>query len=209
MGITRVERLDHLGIVVGVIHDSGIIEMIDSRIEPDEREEISTGEAEAIAGMILNSLGFSNRPISLTPQFFENKPMALLFRDGVSADSFNRFKLGRSLDKAFSYGCDMLFSEIALSVCQQESIDLRFNCLDTTSFSLTGEYIPDSDEHAIEAVAVTYGYSKDHRPDLKQAVLELMVSQDGGVPFLSKSWDGNASGNAIFKERSAAFGHYI
>ena len=202
MNVARVERLDHLGIVAGVIKDLGIIEMIDSRIEPDEREEISTGEA--IAGMILNSLGFSNRPISLTPQFFENKPMALLFRDGVSADSFNRFKLGRSLDKAFSYGCDMLFSEIALSVCQQEGIDLRFNCLDTTSFSLTGEYIPDSDEHAI---AVTYGYSKDHRPDLKQAVLELMVSQDGGVPFLSKSWDGNASDNAIFKERSAALLH--
>ena len=199
MNVAKVERLDHLGIVAGVIHDLGIIEMIDSRIEPDEREEISTGEA--IAGMILNGLGFSNRPISLTPQFFENKPMALLFRDGVWSDSFNRFKLGRSLDKAFSYGCDMMFSEIALSVCQQEGIDLRFNCLDTTSFSLTGEYIPDSDEHAI---AVTYGYSKDHRPDLKQAVLELMVSQDGGVPFLSKSWDGNASDNAIFKERSAA-----
>jgi transposase len=199
MDVVKVERMDHLGIIAGVIQDLGIIEMIDSRITPDDREEISTGEA--IAGMILNGLGFSNRPISLTPQFFENKPMALLFRDGVSADSFNRFKLGRSLDKAFSYGCDMLFSEIALSVCQQEGIDLRFNCLDTTSFSLTGKYIPNSDEHAI---AVTYGYSKDHRPDLKQAVLELMVSQDGGVPFLSKSWDGNASDNAIFKERSAA-----
>ena len=202
MGVVKVERMDHLGIIAGVIQDLGIMEMIDSRIAPNEQEEISTGEA--IAGMILNGLGFSNRPISLTPQFFENRPMALLFRDGVSADLFNRFKLGRSLDKAFSYGCDMMFSEIALSVCQQEGIDLRFNCLDTTSFSLTGQYIPDSDEHAIEAVAVTYGYSKDHRPDLKQAVLELMVSQDGGIPFLSKSWDGNASDNAIFKERSAA-----
>ncbi len=179
MDVVKVERMDHLGIIAGVIQDLGIMEMIDSRIAPNEQEEISTGEA--IAGMILNGLGFSNRPISLTPQFFENKPMALLFRDGVSADSFNRFKLGRSLDKAFSYGCDMMFSEIALSVCQQEGIDLRFNSLDTTSFSLTGQYIPDSDEHAI---AVTYGYSKDHPrvredPDLKQAVLELMVSQDG------------------------------
>ncbi len=81
MNVARVERLDHLGIVSGVIKDLGMIEMIDRRIEPDEREEISTGEA--IAGRILNSLGFSNRPISLTPQFFENKPMALLFRDGV------------------------------------------------------------------------------------------------------------------------------
>jgi transposase len=199
MGVVRVERLDHLGIIAGVIQDLGIIEMIDSRIVPDEREEISTGEA--VAGMIVNSLGFSNRPISLTPQFFANKAMDLLFREGISSDSFNRFKLGRSLDKVFSYGCDMLFSEIALSVCQQEGIDLRFNCLDTTSFSLTGEYIPDSDEHAI---LVTHGYSKDHRPDLKQAVLELMVSQDGGVPFVSKSWDGNASDNNVFKERSAA-----
>ncbi|MHA2313618.1 MAG: IS1634 family transposase [Candidatus Thorarchaeota archaeon] len=199
MGIVKVERLDHLGIISGVMQDLGIIEMIDSRIVPDEREEISTGEA--VAGMVLNSLGFSNRPISLTPQFFENKAMDLLFRDGISSDSFNRFKLGRSLDKVFSYGCDLLFSEIALFVCQQEGIDLRFNCLDTTSFSLTGEYIPDSDEHAI---LVTHGYSKDHRPDLKQAVLELMVSQDGGIPFVSKSWDGNASDNNVFKERSAA-----
>ena len=64
---------------------------------------------------------------------------------------------------------------------------MRFNSLDTTSFSLTGEYDPDSDEHG---VLVTYGYSKAHRPDLKQVILELMVSQDGGVPFMSKSHDG-------------------
>ena len=78
---------------------------------------------------------------------------------------------------------------------------MRFNHLDTTSFSLTGDYVPESDEHAI---AITHGYSKDHRPDLKQAVLELMVSQDGGVPLLSKSWDGNASDTQIFQERAQA-----
>jgi len=194
-----VERLDHLGVISGVIKDLGLIEMIDSRIIPDEREEISTGEA--VAGMILNGLGFSDRPMTLTPQFFENRPMELLFREGVSPAQFNRFKLGRSLDKVFSYGCDVLFSEVAGAVCQQEGIDLRFTCLDTTSFSLTGEYDSDSDEHAI---SVTHGYSKDHRPDLKQAVLELMVAQDGGIPFVSKSWDGNASDNEVFKVRSEA-----
>jgi transposase len=83
---------------------------------------------------------------------------------------------------------DVTCCSVALSVCQQEGIDLRFSSLDTTSFSLTGEYEPDSDEHG---VLVTYGYSKDHRPDLKQVILELMVSQDGGVPFMSKSHDGN------------------
>ena len=76
---------------------------------------------------------------------------------------FNRFKLGRTLDEAHTYGCDRLFQELALSVCAQEGIDLRFNHLDTTSFALSGEYVPDSDEHAI---TITHGYSKDHRPEV-------------------------------------------
>ena len=173
--------------------------MIDARWLVHDHEEITAGEA--VAGMILNGLGFSDRPLTLTPQFFANKPLDLLFHEGVRAEMFNRFKLGRTLDEAYGYGCDLLLSELALSVCLQEGIDARFNHLDTTSFSLTGAYVPDSDEHAI---AITHGYSKDHRPDLKQAVLELMVSQDGGVPLMSKSWDGNASDTQIFQERAHA-----
>src|SRR5437763_4051671 len=53
-------------------------------------------------------------------------------------------------------------------------------------------------------MAITYGYSKDHRPDLKQAVLELMVAKDGGVPLMSQSWYGNASDTVVFKERCEA-----
>jgi transposase len=197
--IVTVERLDHLGIIAGVIKDLRLIEMIDARLGLNDQEDITTGEA--VVGMILNGLGFSDRPMSLTPQFFANRPVALLFRDGVSAEHFNRFKLGRSLDKTFSYGCDTLFSEVAMAVCQQEGIALQFSSLDTTSFSLTGAYVPETET---QAIAITYGYSKDHRPDLKQAVLELMVAQDGGVPFLSQSWDGNASDTVVFKERCEA-----
>jgi len=192
-----VERLDHLGVVASVIKELGIIEMIDARLPRHDQEAITAGEA--VAGMILNGLGFSNRPLSLTPQFFVNKPLDVLFRPGVHADMFNRFKLGRSLDEVSTYGCDLLFSELALAVCVQEGIDQRFNHLDTTSFSLSGEYAPESDEHVL---IITHGYSKDHRPDLKQAVLELMVSQDGGVPLLSKSWDGNTSDTKVFQERA-------
>jgi transposase len=197
--VITVERLDHLGSIAGVIKDLGLIEMIDTRVGLDDQEGITTGEA--IAGMILNGLGFSDRAMSLTPQFFANKPVGLLFRDGVSAEHFNRFKLGRSLDKTFSYGCDTLFSEVALAVCQPEEVALTFTCLDTTSFSLTGAYVPETDA---QAIAITYGYSKDHRPDLKQAVLELMVAHDGGVPLMSQSWDGNASDTVVFKARCEA-----
>lgn len=198
MARVRVERLDHLGVIAGVIKELGIVELIDSRIDSDEQEAITTGEA--ISGMLLNGLGFSDRPMSLTPQFFQNKPLDVLFRPGVVASHFNRFKLGRSLDKVFAYGCDALFSEISLAVCRQAGVDLRFHSLDTTTFSLTGAYVPDSDESAI---GIVRGYSKDHRPDLKQVVLETIVSQDGGIPLLCKSWDGNASDTKIFEARAA------
>jgi transposase len=195
----KVERLDHLGVVASVVKDLGIIEMIDARIPADEQENVTTGEA--IAAMIVNGLGFTSQPLYMTPQFFENKPVEELFREGVSAEHFNRFKLGRALDDAFSYGCDLLFTEIALPVCEKERIDTRFNSLDTTTLSVTGEYIPDTDT---EAVLITHGYSKDHRPDLKQACLELMSSQDGGMPLLSKAWNGNETDTEIFKTRTKA-----
>lgn len=190
-------RLDHLGVIAGVIRDLKIIEMLDNHIGIDDQEHISCGES--VAGMILNGLGFSQRPMSLTPQFFENKPLFHLFGRPMEAEYFNRFKLGRSLDEIYAYGCDGLFSQLSKQICQQEGIDVKYNHLDTTSFSVTGEYLADSDEHAIQ---LTHGYSKDHRPDLKQAVLELMVSSDEGVPLLSQSFDGNTTDNEVFKQRS-------
>ena len=199
MASVHVERLDHLGLIACMIKDFGLISLLDARLVPADQEEITPGEA--VAGMILNGLGFANRPLSLTPQFFTNKPLDLLFRPGVRAEMFNRFKLGRPLDEVHAYGCDLLLSELALAGCTQERIEQRFHHLDTTSFSLSGNYVSESDK---QAIAITHGYSKDHRPDLKQVVLELLVSQDGGVPLVSKSWDGNTSDTPIFKERAEA-----
>ena len=54
-----IKRLDHFGLVAGVIKDLGLIELIDSHFEKDDKENISTGEA--VAGMILNGLGFTQR----------------------------------------------------------------------------------------------------------------------------------------------------
>ena len=182
-----------------MIKDLGLIDRINARLVPDDQEVITPGEA--MAGMILNGLGFAHRPLSLTPPFCASKPLDLLFREGIKAEMCNRFKLGRTLDEAQAYGCDLLFQELALAICAHERIDLRCNHLDTTSFSLSGEYVPERDE---QASTITHGYSRDHRPDLKQAVLELLVSQDGGVPFVSKSWDGNPSDREMFQARAPA-----
>jgi hypothetical protein len=114
-----------LGLIASVIKDIGLIDMIDTRFVPDDQAVITPGEA--VAGMILNGLGFANRPLSFTPQFFANTPLDLLVRQGIDAEMFNRFKLGRPLDAAAASGCDLLFAELALAICAQEGIDRRFN----------------------------------------------------------------------------------
>ena len=91
--------------------------------------------------------------------------------------------------------------ERALAVGAHEGIALRGNHLDPPSFALTGEYVPDS---AAQAMTIPHGDAKAHRPALTHAVLELLVSQDGGGPFVRKSWEGNPSDTKIFQERAAA-----
>ena len=96
MTSVRVERLDHLGLIASTIKDLGLIDMIDARLAPNEQEVLTPGEA--VAGMILNGLGFANKPLTLTPQFFANKPLDLLFRQGVHAEMFNRFGCRSHID---------------------------------------------------------------------------------------------------------------
>ena len=73
----RVARLDHLGVIAAVIKNLGLIDMINTRLVPDAQEVITPGEA--VAGMILNGLGFANRPLSLTPQFLPTPPSICCF----------------------------------------------------------------------------------------------------------------------------------
>jgi transposase len=53
-------------------------------------------------------------------------------------------------------------------------------------------------------MTITHGSSNDHRPDLKQAVLELLVSHDGGVPCVRQRWDGHTSDIHVLQERAQA-----
>ena len=80
-----VERIDHLGIVAGTIKDLGLVELIDSQLGHYEGETLSAGET--VAGMILNGLGFSNKPLSLTPLLFQSLVKTMDFSPRLLVDS--------------------------------------------------------------------------------------------------------------------------
>ena len=52
----KIERLDHHGIVAGVIDDLGLVPLFDELLGHDEQSEISDGEA--IKGMIIRRSTF-------------------------------------------------------------------------------------------------------------------------------------------------------
>ena len=47
-------------------------------------------------------------------------------------------------------------------------------------------------------IKITYGYSRDHRPDLKQFVMNLICVGDGDIPVLIKIALGNQSDKTKF-----------
>jgi transposase len=98
MVAVHVERLDHVGVIASVINDFGLIDRLHARLVPAAQAVLTPGDA--VAGMSLNGLGLANRPLSLPPPFFANKPLALLCREGLEAAPGNRLKLGRTLAEA-------------------------------------------------------------------------------------------------------------
>jgi transposase len=163
----QTERLDHLGIVAGVCREAGIAEWLDDRAG-DQRRSVSIGTA--TVAMILNGLGFSNRQLYLVPQYFENKPVEHLLGEGITADMLNDDCLGRTLDWLYEHDVTTLFAGLALQARQRFEVQAHHLHIDTTSFSVNGDYAT-KEEGAPVPLAITYGYSRDHRDDLKQWML--------------------------------------
>jgi transposase len=181
------ERLDHLGVVAGVCREIGLAAQLDALAGPNQ-QQVSVGTA--TVAMILNGLGFSNRRLYLVSQFFATKPVEHLLDRGITAEMLHDDCLGRTLDWLHAHDPTALFAGIARQARQRFGIAARQVHVDTTSFAVTGEYEPDLDAHAI---AVTYGYSRDHRADLKQWMLALATTRQGDVPLFCQALDGNAS----------------
>jgi transposase len=190
----RIENLDHLGIIAGVVDRIGLVGRLDARLGSSPDEIISSGGV--VKAMILNGLGFVSAPLYLFSNFFEGKPCEHLLGEGIKAEHLNDDKLGRVLDKLFEAGLTSLFVELSLAAAQQEGVETERVHLDSTSLSVHGAYEGSEDS----AISITYGYSRDKRPDLKQFLVDLMVSGDGGIPVFLRVADGNESDQKVFTE---------
>ena len=211
-------RLDHLGIPAQMADEIGLIDAIDALLGVDAREVVTSGQA--VLAMALNCLGFTSRPLYITPKFFEPRNLKFLVggpRNGADVElgpeHFNEHKLGRTLDRIAAIGPDRVFLEVARRAFRAEKVGVPTLHIDTTSHSFQGIYEDEKGESIVgilgdesdepHRVTVTHGYSKDYRGDCKQVVQELIVSSDGDVPLMMKAFSGNTSDSTIMQERIA------
>lgn len=192
------KNLDHLGIVSGVCKEIKVAEEIDRIIGVDLRQKVTCGQA--VVAMVLNALGFVDKPLYLFPEFMKNKPVELLISPKLVAEDFNDDVLGRTLDKLSAKGLEEIFMCVA-SNAQTYTKNDRFFHSDTTSMSVHGKYEHDDE---IVPIQITYGYPKDHRVDLKQFVVSMVISQ--GLPVFVQGLSGNTSDKDHFRDLFQTYG---
>jgi transposase len=194
-GQIQTAALDHLGLVAAICKDLKIAQRIDDRLPCNAQRKVSPGRA--IIAMILNGLGFTNRRLYLTSQFFESKAVERLLGPDVSAKDITDYTLGHALDDIAEYGSSKLFAEVAFGIAIDNNLLENKHHLDTTSFLVHGTYEVNDDSKTIEVVR---GFSKDHRPDLKQIVLSLVVNGSSSIPLWMDPLDGNSSDKVSFHD---------
>jgi len=194
----KTEKLEHLGLVSSMIDELGIVESIDNAIKQDKKErKVTIGES--VKAMILNGLGFANRQLYLVPQFFENKPLDLLIKEGIEPNNLNDTVLGRALDSLYDFGVTPLFSLISTEAFSKIDLKAKYHHLDSTAIHVDGVY--NSQEEPKEGVVhITKGYSKDHRPDLNQVMLEMICENSHGIPLAMRALNGNSSDKTSFEK---------
>jgi transposase len=185
------EVLDHLGLVAGMFDELGIGDVLDRVLQHTPETRIVT-VGSAVKAMVLNGLGFVTQQLYLVPRFFQNKPTQRLIAPGVDAQHLHDDTLGRTLDMLYAYGVTELYSLIAATAAQRLGLAPTFAHLDSTSFHVDGRY-NSAEEPDAEVIHITRGYSRDHRPDLNQVMLDLIVEHQAGIPLLMKPLSGNSS----------------
>lgn len=207
-----VQDLDHLGIIAGIVDDIGIVEIIDRELGKHPQEKVSAGQA--VKAMILNCMGFLTSPLYLFSEFFAGKATEHLIGEGVTAEHLNESRLGRVMDQLYEYGITLMFVKIASEMSKKFGISTNHAHLDGTSIAVHGKYetVEGREESIVEnesgeplAIAITQGYSRDHRPDLKQFTWHLMTSEEEGIPLYMNVGNGNKTDQSAFPEVIKAF----
>jgi transposase len=189
-------------LILGLLRQLEVATIIDGFLPPHPDHVLSSGRGvEALVLAILDG----HHALYKVGSRLEERGMLSLLQRGLARTSLNDYRLGQILDALFAANLNQVFGAIALKALAVYAIPTPWLHQDTTTVVLYGAYPSREEERAQTSGEVAqepaqplaprpaHGHSKDGRPDLKQVLLSLGVSGDGGLPLRLGLRDGNTS----------------
>lgn len=185
----EVYPIQHLPIIKAYADQLGLVSLINHYVPTEMDVDAGT----VVLGLVLDTLR-GRSPLYRLEEFFAHQDTELLLGKALPPQAFTDDTVGRVLDRLYDMGTMKLFTACAVRAAARFGLERRYVHFDTTSRSVWGDY--QCAEEQDVPFQVTYGYSKDNRPDLKQFVLSTLCVERA-VPIWGKPADGNASDKTL------------
>lgn len=153
-------------------------------------------------GVLLRNLVVARVPLYSVGEWAREFAPSVLGLQAEQVRLLNDDRVGRALDQLFDADRSSLLTDLVVHMVREFDVALEQFHNDSTTLSLHGEYRGANGKlvRGKPTVVVTYGVSKDLRPDLKQLLWILTVSEDGAIPVHFKVADGNTEDSTTHLE---------
>src|ERR1700761_6448142 len=190
--ILHSERLGPLPLVNQFIDRIGLEALLDRHVPSDAHCAVPHARA---LGVLLRSIIVERVPIYRQQETVHGFACGMF---GIGSEEMNHLsddRLGRALDRLFDADRAALLIEVALAIAERFGVDFDECHNDSTTISFHGSYRGPSGRKIRDRTApvITYGHSKQHRPDMKQLLFILTMTADGNIPVAFRCTDGDAS----------------
>lgn len=161
--------------------------------DEDDRTIIDTSR---VVLLLVRNLLVSREPMYGVAEWARNFGPELFDFWTDDLEHLNDDRVGRCLDSLFKTLDSNLVLDVVTHVVREFDLSLDELHNDSTTVSFFGNYPGAEKERSVDGLtipAITWGHSKAHRPDLKQLLYILTVSDDGGVPVYFQTSSGNVT----------------
>ena len=187
------QRLGALPLVEHFLDRAGLPALL-GRYLPAGDARVRLAPATAVRLVVTNLL-VGREPLYALGQWAAPFAPRLLGLAPGEVDAVNDDRVGRALEALFDADRASLLTELILAVVAEFGVEVAELHNDSTSVSVSGVYrdATGTPRGGKATPVITFGHSKDHRPDLKQLVWILTVAADGAVPIAYRLADGNTN----------------
>jgi transposase len=180
-----------LPIINRIIERIGLPDILTAALPSRPSQKLSHVDAVLL---FLRNILLERKPLYRLHEWAASFEPNLLGLASASPSILNDDRVGRSLDALFDADRASLLTHVVLAVIREFAVELSQFHNDSTTVTVYGNYNAQrSMRKGRSSIAVTHGYNKDFRPDLKQVLFSLTVSRDGAVPLHYKAFDGNTT----------------